>query len=81
MDRIKVTAGGAKATFTSEGNNFEFSTMLTTIKSISVIIVTTVKHFIDIFKNGITNGNTGRSESMKMVIKNIFNYVHSKIIS
>ncbi len=80
-DGIKISARRAKSAFAAKGNNFKIAAMLTAIKSKTVFIITAVKHFMNIFKNGIANGNTAVSNCIKMVIKNLLKYIHSKIIS
>lgn len=54
--------------------------MLTTIKSVPVIIITTVKHFIDILKNSIANRDTAIYYSIKMIVKNFLHNVHKYIL-
>lgn len=70
-DGIEIAAGSTKTAFTAKRHNFEIITMLTGIKGVPIMKVATRKHFIDIFKNGITNGNTAAGKGMKMIIKNL----------
>jgi len=40
-------------------------------KSETLVKVTAMKHFINIFENSITNFDTGRNNIMKMIFKNL----------
>lgn len=45
--------------------------MLTTIKGITILVIATMEHFLNILKNGITNRNTAVNKFMEMVVKNL----------
>lgn len=68
---IKISTGSTKPTFAAEGDNFKFTAMLTAVQSVAIFGVAAMKHFLHVFKDGITNGDTGRSNEMKMVVKNL----------
>ena len=68
--RIQITARGTETDFTEKRDDFSVSAMFASEKSIAIVVVAAVKHFVDILKNGITNRNTAVSYSIKMVIKN-----------
>ena len=67
---IKVTAGSTEAAFTTKRNNFEFTAKITAKESMTIGIVTAMKHFINIFKNSITNVDAAVCNSIKMIAKN-----------
>lgn len=77
---IKIAASSTETTFTAEGNNFNVATNLTTVKSMTVVIITTVKHFVNVFKDGITNNDTAAYNSVKMVFKNSLHNIHKYIL-
>jgi len=55
---IEVTAGGTETAFTAERDNFKGTTKFAAVNSMTIIIIAAMKHFIDIFKYGITNTDT-----------------------
>ena len=67
---IENATSGTETTFTTEGNNFDITTNFATVKSVTVVIITTVKHFVNVFKDGITNNDTAICNSIKMIVKN-----------
>ena len=67
---IKIAASSTETTFTAEGNNFDITTNFATVKSMTKIIITAVKHFVNVFKDGITNNDTAICNSIKMIVKN-----------
>lgn len=75
-NRVEITARRAKSAFAAKGYNLKIAAMLTAVQSKTVFIIAAVEHFLDIFKNGITNGNTAVSNCIKMVIKNLLKYIH-----
>ena len=77
---IKIAASSTETTFTAEGNNFNVATNLTTVKSMTVVIITTVKHFVNVFKDGITNNDTAICNSIKMIVKNSLHNIHKYIL-
>lgn len=54
-ERIEVTAGGTETAFTAERNNFKGTAKFAAVNSMTEIIVAAMKHFVDIFQNGITD--------------------------
>ena len=54
--------------------------MSTKIKGIAIFRVAATQHFIDVFKNGITNSDPGGSDRMKMVTENLLQNIHTLII-
>ena len=67
---IKVTASRTETAFTAERNNFKGTTKFTAINGMTVIIIAAMKHFVDIFQNGITDIDTAACNSIKMIVKN-----------
>ena len=53
------------------------ATVLTSIKRIAVFVVSAMKHFIDIFNNGITNGKAAVDKRLKMVRKDLLQNSHA----
>lgn len=68
---IDVATRGAKTTFAMERNILKSAAVFTTINSKTIIKITAMKHFVDIFKDGITNCNTAVGKGMEMVVKNM----------
>ena len=79
-ERIEITAGSTKATFTAKRNSFNITAKFTAVKSVTKVEITTMKHFFDILKDGITNIDTAISNSIKMVVKNLLYNVHKYIL-
>lgn len=52
-------------------NILKSAAVFTSIKSKTIFKIATMKHFVDIFKDGITNCNTAVGKGMEMVIKNM----------
>ena len=77
---IEIATSGTETTFTTEGNNFNVATNLTTVKSMTKIIITAVKHFVNVFKDGITNNDTAICNSIKMIVKNSLHDIHKYIL-
>ena len=74
---IHIAAGIAKSTFARERNHFKFATMITRKKSISKFVVSTMKHFVYIIKNGRTDRNAAVNNIVKMVIEDLLNNTHN----
>ena len=77
---IKIAAGSAETTFTTERNNFNITAKFATVKSVPIVIITAMKHFVNVFKDGITNNDTAICHSIKMVGKNSLHNVHEYIL-
>ena len=69
-DGIEITASGTETTFATKRNNLNVTANIATIKSVTKVIITAVKHFLDIFKNGITDIDTAIGDSIEMIVKN-----------
>ena len=69
-DGIKVTASSTKTTFAAKRDNFKSTTKFAAVNSMTVIVIATMEHFVDIFKNGITDRDAAISNSIKMIVKN-----------
>ena len=79
-ERIEITASSAETTFTTERNNFNITAKFATVKSVSIVIITAMKHFVNILKDGITDIDTAICHSIKMVAKNSLHNVHEYIL-
>ena len=79
-ERIEITASSAETTFTTERNNFNITAKFATVKSVPIVIITAMKQFINIFKDGITNNDTAICNSIKMVAKNSLHNVREYIL-
>ena len=77
---IKIAAGSAETTFTTERNNFNITAKFATVKSVPIVIITAMKHFVNILKDGITNKDTAICNSIKMIVKNSLHNVHEYIL-
>jgi len=59
--------------------------MITDIKSKPVFGIAATEHLIDVFKNGVTNSDAGKShkesQRIKMISKDMLKNVHKIIIS
>ena len=77
---IKIAAGSAETTFTTERNNFNITAKFATVKSVPIVIITAMKHFVNILKDGITDIDTAICHSIKMVAKNSLYNVHKYIL-
>ena len=77
---IKIAAGSAETTFTTERNNFNITAKFATVKSVPIVIITAMKHFVNILKDGITNNDTAICNSIKMIVKNSLHDIHKYIL-
>ena len=77
---IKIAAGSAETTFTTERNNFNITAKFATVKSVPIVIITAMKHFVNILKDGITNNDTAICNSIKMIVKNSLHNIHKYIL-
>ena len=77
---IKIAAGSAETTFTTERNNFNVAAEFATVKSVSIVIITAMKHFVNILKDGITDIDTAIYNSIKMIVKNSLHNIHKYIL-
>ena len=68
---VEVAAGSTKTAFAAKRYNLVVTTLFAAIQSITVFVVTAMKHFVDIFKNSTTNFNGGRNNGIKMVVKDL----------
>ena len=80
-NRVEVAAGGTEAAFAGEGDGEEFTAVRALINSEAVREITAMDHFVDIIKNSGTNRYTAESDSIKMIVKNLFQNIHETIIS
>lgn len=81
FERIEITARRTKTAFASKRDELKLTAMIAAVKSEAVFGVSAMEHFIDIFKNGTTNSNTAVGNCMKMIIKNLLQYIHKLIIA
>ena len=77
FDGIHIATGIAKSTFARERNHFEFTTMITRKKSISKFVVSTMKHFVYIIKNGRSNRNAAVNNIVKMITEDLLDNTHT----
>ncbi len=77
---IEITTGSTETTFTAKRNDFNVTAKFTTVKSMTVAIITAMKHFLNIFKNGITDIDTAVYNSIKMIVKNSLYNIHKYIL-
>ena len=73
---VEVAAGGAKTAFTSKWDKVKFAAAFAAVYREAVIGITAVKHFMDIFKNGITDSDTAVGNGVEMVGKHLLDYCH-----
>ena len=73
---IEIATRRAKTTFAMKRNIFIGAAVFTAIDSEAIVVISAMKHFLDIFKDGITNCNTAVGKCIEMVIKNLLYYIH-----
>lgn len=69
---IKIATSSTETNFTAKRSDFNVTTNFTTVKSMTKITITAIKHFFNIFKNGITDIDAAVCDSIKMIVKNFF---------
>ncbi len=70
-DRVKITAGSAEATFTTERDKLKFTAIRAFIDRKTFGGITALKHSIDIIKDSGTNSNTAVSDFIEIISENL----------
>ena len=70
-DRVKITAGIAEATFTTERDKLKITAIRAFIDRKTFGGITALKHSIDIIKDSGTNSNTAVSDFIEIISENL----------